>query len=157
MSHAVFTYGTLLSSRVLHALLGRVPSRADGTLYGYQRFPIRDACYPAVVRSVGGKNDVVQGKLLLNVTARELALLDAFEDPAYDRALVAVQRTNGDCVQARLWARPDSNRGDLVLDKDWGFEQFLTEDEDWMVARCFEWVATHRENNVEQIPLPNRP
>lgn len=142
MAHVVFTYGTLLSERVLLAVLGRVPERADGTLRGYQRTPIRDACYPAVIRAE--KDTVVQGKILLGISTEELITLDAFEDSAYERVMVDVRNANGENIQARLWARPDDNQRDLILDADWDFGKFELEDEDWYIADCTQWASKHR-------------
>lgn len=146
MAHAVFTYGTLLSERVLLAVLGRVPERADGTLRGYQRTPIRDACYPAVLRT--GSDTLVQGKILLGLSAEELMTLDTFEDPAYDRVMVDVEKANGEKIHARLWARSEDNQSDLILDENWDFDKFEIEDEDWYVTACTYWASTHRERSA---------
>lgn len=150
MGHVVFTYGSLLSERVLHAVLGRVPERMSAKIYGYCRRPIRDRCYPAVV--CGSSSDIVKGKILIGIAAAELVLLDAFEDAAYDRVTVTVEKEDGGTIQARLWARPQNNTSDLVVDKDWDENRFRNEDEDWYVQQCKEWVAAYNASSENKFP-----
>lgn len=142
MIHAVFTYGTLMSPRILHTLLSRVPPRQDATLPSFARFPIRGAVYPAVIRC---ESSAVRGKLLLDLTDAELALLDAYEDPAYERIVAPVQTEEGRTVQARVWARAEGNSDDLIAGTEWDFEKFVTEHEKWSVERCVVWAARYKE------------
>lgn len=139
----MFTYGTLLSERVLKTLLGRVPERESAKLYGYSRCPIQDQCYPAVIPA--DRTSIVRGKILLGVTAEELVLLDEFEDSAYDRLVVSAEKDDGTFVQVRLWSRPVNNRDDLLLEQDWNEEHFRKFYEDWYVERCMDWASWYHD------------
>lgn len=138
-----FTYGTLLSEKVLIVLLGTVPPRTEAVLSGYSRHPITGRCYPAVIRS--SPSSSVRGKLL-TLSAEQLCILDNFEDPAYDRRVVQVETPNGEKVNARIWARPDHNRQDLIETCDWNYERFFAEDHDWYLQICTEWRANFRKS-----------
>lgn len=139
VAFVAFTYGTLLSEKVLLAILGRVPQRIDAKLSGYSRAPIRGQCYPAVFKADG--SSFVKGKLLLELSEKELLTLDDFEDPAYDRATVEVETVDGKRSNVRLWARPDGHVTDLIRERDWDFEQFKAEHEGNYVERCQQWAA----------------
>ena len=84
----VFVYGSLRSTEVLHALLQRTPICAKGSLASpaYKRVCVRDAPYPAVIRSSATTTSggIVDGLLLRDITPNELELFDAFEDE-YER------------------------------------------------------------------------
>lgn len=45
----VFVYGTLQFPEVLHALIGRVPRSAQGTIRGHQRYAIRGQVFPGTI------------------------------------------------------------------------------------------------------------
>lgn len=142
--HVVFTYGTLLSEQVLHAVLGRVPERMNCKLQGYIRRPIHDQCYPAVTKAT--ELDVVHGKVLLRITPIELALLDKFEDPAYERVLETVTAESGKEFTASVWTRPLTDVHDIIFDSDWDEAHFRDMHQDWYVQRCLEWACIHRLN-----------
>lgn len=136
---AVFTYGSLLNQRVVRAVLGRVPVRKDATLRGYTRHSIKGKCYPAIVAN-GSSDAVVHGKILLDVTPEELAKLDRFEDPEYERAseMVSVPEDGDKLVSSRVWVRSEANQADL--EGSWDYDKFVREDLDWYVEKCRAWA-----------------
>lgn len=140
MTIPVFTYGTLMSEQVLTTILGRVPQRVDAKLHDFARHPICGQCYPAVVPSVGTQ---VNGKLLLQLSAPELVLLEAFEDPAYERCFSDVTLSNGLTICARVWARSSNNIDDLDCTVDWSFDRFLQNHEERYVSRCATWIREY--------------
>lgn len=95
----LFIYGSLMSERVLSALLHRVPQVQPALLRGFHRFRIRDRPYPAIApvaadfsasddSVVGGE---VPGLVLCGLSPEEHALLDYFEDDEYVKQQVQVQ------------------------------------------------------------------
>lgn len=152
--HIVFTYGTLMSERVLRAVLGRVPKRVAAQLYGYERHPICDQCYPVVVR-VQDQNKVVNGKILLDISTKELTILDSFEDPTYERRLENIRCLNESKIQARVWARSNYETADLVLNEDWNFEHFVSQNENEYVQRCTSWANEYYVKTKDQTSKEN--
>lgn len=140
--HIVFTYGTLLFEQVLQAVLGRVPERVNCKLVGYIRRPIHDQCYPVVLKAT--PENVVRGKALLGITPIELALLDKFEDPAYERLLETVHAEPGEHFIARVWTRPLTDIKDIIFDREWDEAHFRYAHQDWYVQQCLEWACIHR-------------
>jgi gamma-glutamylcyclotransferase (GGCT)/AIG2-like uncharacterized protein YtfP len=98
-SELLFIYGSLMSERVLSALLHRVPRVQPAILSGYHRFRIRERPYPAIApvpadfsasngSPPGGE---VAGLVLCGLSAEEHALLDYFEDDEYTKQTVEVR------------------------------------------------------------------
>ena len=115
----VFTYGSLMFDAVWDRVVrGRYRS-TPATLHGYRRFAVRGQTYPAVVAEPGG---VVDGRLWLDVSAADLARLDAFEE-GYVRDDVDVL-AGGSPVRAPVYAFDDRSR---VEDRDWDPERFARE------------------------------
>eukprot|EP00850_Spirogloea_muscicola_P016897 SM000141S00841 [mRNA] locus=s141:70416:72518:+ [translate_table: standard] len=85
-STAVFVYGTLLADEVV-ALLGRVPAAAPARVAGFHRYAVHDRLYPGVSPLAGSE---VVGKVLLDISPKEQAILDEFEDVEYVRQAVGV-------------------------------------------------------------------
>ena len=139
----VFCYGTLLCPEVLDAVLGRVPEAIPANLPGYGRRAISGRCYPAVVAS---PSERVDGRVLLDLRPVELAVLDRFEDPAYDRAVVHVELEPPlGVLRARVYARPCGDQADLV--GNWSLEQFRASSAfDPYVAACRRFGERHRED-----------
>lgn len=94
----LFIYGSLMSSKVLEALIHRTPQIQPAVLRGFHRFRIRERPYPAIApvppdfspgeaSSAGG---LVNGLLLCGLSVEEHALLDYFEDNEYVKQTVEV-------------------------------------------------------------------
>ena len=98
-SELLFIYGSLMSERVLTALLQRVPTTQPAILCGFHRFRIRDRPYPAIAavpdnfQADGGgpPGGEVAGLVLCGLSAEEHALLDYFEDTEYTKQQVEVR------------------------------------------------------------------
>lgn len=132
----VMSYGTLMSEKVLEAVLGRVPSWTPGTVTGYARVCLGNGrCYPGVLPRNGA---TVTGRVLRDVTASELARLDRFEGDEYHAIVQDVVLQDGTKVMARMWALADM---DGVIDQEWNFDKFLAENEHWYVDMCRSWAA----------------
>ena len=125
----VFVYGSLRSTDVLHAILQRTPICAKGSLASpaYKRVCVRDAPYPAVIRSSATTTSggIVDGLLLRDITPNELELFDAFEDE-YERIQVDVQIATTSTTETAfmyLWNQPTSE----LVDTPWDFEAFTSD------------------------------
>jgi gamma-glutamylcyclotransferase (GGCT)/AIG2-like uncharacterized protein YtfP len=91
----LFVYGTLRDPDVLDALLGRTlpaSERVDATAPGFHAVHYPQRVYPALIAAPGGNTP---GLLLHNLTANELAILDAFEGDEYRRATITVLTPSG--------------------------------------------------------------
>ena len=119
----VFAYGSLMSESVLQVLLQRLPRMRPAVLRGYRRYMLVDRCYPAVVPRL--PSDAVCGVLLCELTSEEVAVLNAFEDPAYERRFVPVWLTDAPCpssVEALAYVRASDT--EAVLLGDWSLGDF---------------------------------
>eukprot|EP01117_Protostelium_nocturnum_P004185 TRINITY_DN15492_c0_g1_i1.p1 TRINITY_DN15492_c0_g1~~TRINITY_DN15492_c0_g1_i1.p1 ORF type:complete len:153 (-),score=51.34 TRINITY_DN15492_c0_g1_i1:40-474(-) len=119
----VFVYGSLMSTRVLEILLGRVPKIVPGTLKEHHRYSIKNRAYPAAFPSKGSS---IEGKLLMGISAREKKILDDFEDVEYDCVPVKVHlKEEKEEIDATVYLY----RSDLfdTLHGKWDFEVFERE------------------------------
>jgi hypothetical protein len=71
---AVFVYGTLMADEVVRLLLKRVPPSKPATLAGHRRHAVKGQVFPAIVPAPAPAS--VRGKVLLQLTPRELEILD---------------------------------------------------------------------------------
>lgn len=118
-TNPLFVYGTLMVPEVLTALLGRVPQIKAATLEGYRRFSVPGERYPAIVSAARSR---VRGRLLVGLTASELAQLDAYEGDAYVRTEVALL-VDGEVTPAAcyVWRDPEVA---LASHDDWDVQAF---------------------------------
>jgi gamma-glutamylcyclotransferase (GGCT)/AIG2-like uncharacterized protein YtfP len=91
----VFVYGSLMSTRVLQALLQRVPAMRPAVLPGFTRYRIRDEVFPAILPSTTQDASVV-GVVLVGLNAREREILDFYEDDGYVKQLHSVVLVTND-------------------------------------------------------------
>lgn len=83
----VFTYGSLMFDAVWCRVVRGHYRSEPCEIEGYQRFAIRSESYPAMVRMAGVR---LAGRLWLDVLPDDLARLDRFEGPEYQRIEIAV-------------------------------------------------------------------
>lgn len=82
MAPPTFVYGSLMWSRVLESLLGRVPvARAAILETGYKRCCVPGEPYPGLV--CAEQTGATHGLVLTDLVDAERAILDAFEGDAY--------------------------------------------------------------------------
>jgi gamma-glutamylcyclotransferase (GGCT)/AIG2-like uncharacterized protein YtfP len=87
MARSVFTYGSLMFERVWRQVVSGRYDRRPAILHGFRRQRVRSAAYPCLRP---GEGHSVAGILYLDVTAADLATLDAFEGEDYRRIPVHV-------------------------------------------------------------------
>ncbi|XP_047338507.1 AIG2-like protein D [Impatiens glandulifera] len=140
--HRVFVYGSLLADDVVRVLLHRIPHSSPAILNGYHRFSIKGRVYPAIIPV---ENKQVAGKVLLDLTNRELDILDAFEDFEYERHTVEVSLADK-FEKLQTYAYVWANREDPYLYGSWDFE---------------EWTKVHKDDFMkmssgfmEELELP---
>lgn len=121
----LFAYGTLQFDAVLEALIGRIPQQVAASAPGWRAASLEGRVYPGLVAAPGS---VAPGVLFIDLSRREWAILDAFEDDRYDLHEVTV--ASGGRGLAYIW--PDGE----VLDGDWNAEQFRTSHLEEYAARC---------------------
>ncbi|MGH3903652.1 MAG: gamma-glutamylcyclotransferase family protein [Pseudonocardiaceae bacterium] len=75
----LFVYGTLVIDQVIRALIDRVPTHEPVIAQGWRVAQLPDRLYPGLVPD----RCQAPGRLYTDLTTREWATLDAFEDPTY--------------------------------------------------------------------------
>ena len=102
-ANALFVYGTLLDPEVRTRLLGRPVEIAPARLAGYARGQKR---YFFVIRREGA---TTQGAILLHLTARDLQILDEYEElpSLYTRERVKVLDGNGNEIECWTYLPTD--------------------------------------------------
>ena len=119
----VFAYGSLMSESVLQVLLQRLPTMRPAVLRGFRRYKLDGRSYPAVAPHL--PSDAVCGVLLCNLSAAEVATLNAFEDPVYERRLVPVWLTDipsSSAVEALAYVQAN-DEGPMLI-RDWSLGEF---------------------------------
>ena len=141
-----------MSLEVLQVLLNRVPEVRPAVLRGYRRYRLVDRCYPAVVAR--GPSDAVCGRLLCNLSDAEVALLNAFEDDAYDRLFVPVWPTDEArpaMVKALAYVRPNDREAELV--SSWSLDAFESSaDYQPYLDACRKFVGRYRDGEDASLP-----
>ncbi|KAF6001992.1 hypothetical protein F1559_002841 [Cyanidiococcus yangmingshanensis] len=143
----VFSYGTLQSAKVLESILGRVPQSIPAALYGYQIYGVCGESYPAIAavsNAFDTSSGPVAGKLLVGLSAEELALLDAYEGPQY-RKLVAPVHLAPAGISAEayvyVWCASASDLVDLP-DGRWDIHHWIQCYEGAFCTENAEWISS---------------
>ncbi len=92
---SIFAYGTLMYPEVISIILGRPVASGglcDAILGGYRRVAVPGRVYPTGIPSAAHQ---IQGKLIQNLTAAEVGLLDLYEESFYVRTPVFVLTDGG--------------------------------------------------------------
>eukprot|EP00877_Chromochloris_zofingiensis_P003464 jgi/Chrzof1/13118/Cz07g20160.t1 len=118
-----FVYGTLLADEVVSLLIQRVPQTKPATLKGFSRHSVKRKVYPAIVPS---ENSVVHGKVLLNLSDKELDILDVYESDEYYRAPVKPLLEDGSEIDADVYILEDEYRHKLGS-KEWCYDEWRTQ------------------------------
>lgn len=120
--HRLFVYGTLQHPPLIEHLIGRRPALRPATLVGWRAARLRGRVYPGLLPGGAASGHV------LDVDDGELAVLEAFEGPQYQR--IAVRVAVGDAeVDADAW-RLREEHAHLADDDDWDLDAFTTHDAD---------------------------
>ena len=121
---SVFTYGTLQTQEVMRLVTGKEFNSIPATLSGYQRFKFKDKSYPGVIEN---SRCTIEGTLYTGIDSNALALLDAFEDIAYDRCLLDVTISEDQTEKAFVYTVKDEYKK-YLSDEEWNKEEFEKSD-----------------------------
>lgn len=117
----LFVYGTLLCPKIMEQVSGLSLPATPATLSGFQRLPVRDEPYPALIPKRG---QTTSGSVYSGITPAAWRRLDDFEGIYYERQLVTVQLVAGESRMAFTYVlRPGYMH--LLAAGDWDFDQFL--------------------------------
>jgi gamma-glutamylcyclotransferase (GGCT)/AIG2-like uncharacterized protein YtfP len=106
MTMCIFTYGSLMFPRVwLRVVRGSYRSE-PAVAHGFARFAIAGETYPGMVPRDG---ESVAGVLYYDVSAPDIAALDAFEGEEYRRVAISVRTALGADLEVGtyLYLRPE--------------------------------------------------
>ena len=120
MADRLFAYGTLLAPELLRAVLGRALTGTPSVLFGYARFRVRRAAYPAIVGQAGA---TTRGELFTGIQTLEWNALDDFESSLYERRAVQVRLPDESTIEAHTFVIADPFRHRLT-DEPWDLENF---------------------------------
>lgn len=118
MNGNIFTYGSLMFDEVWRQVVNGRYRSAAATLHHHQRHALTGLSYPGVVAAPGAQ---VAGRLYLDVSAADIARLDAFEGAEYRRDALQVMLADGEAVSAWTYLWLDSQR---LSGQPWQSEAF---------------------------------
>ena len=124
MTGNIFTYGSLMFDEVWRQVVSGRYRSEPARLEHHQRHALTGLSYPGVVPAPGVE---VAGRLYLDVSADDMARLDAFEGAEYRRDALQVLRSNGELVSAwtYLWLDPQRLSGQPWRSEAFGLREFL--------------------------------
>jgi len=114
-------YGTLISEKVLLAIIGRVPKQAKATVTGYKRYALKNRSYPMMVRT-GDDQDLVQGKVIMDISPRECTILDHYETKEYQRVIASAELEGGEKHEVFTYIAALNMESEF--NGEWNYEQF---------------------------------
>jgi len=127
----LFVYGTLVLDVVVATLMDRVPSSEVTSAPGWRAARLPGLPYPGLVADDAAD---APGRVYTDLSDDEWAILDAFENPTYDVAVVELR--SGRCGLAYVW--PDES-----LPATWTVESLAGEGLQSYLERCASWRTRH--------------
>lgn len=128
----IFTYGTLMASEVMEALLGRRPPACPALLEGHTRYALRGRAYPGLVDEAGART---RGVLYGGLDAASVALIDHYESNLYERRHVRVRAAAGAELEAEAYVLRASQRH-VLSGESWDLARFRAEHLAETVRHC---------------------
>ncbi|KXZ48720.1 hypothetical protein GPECTOR_25g302 [Gonium pectorale] len=125
-----FVYGTLMADEVVRLLIKRVPASKPAVLKGYTRYKVKGQVFPAIVPS---KDARVEGKVLLDLSDKELHVLDVYEAEEYYRATVTPVLEDGTELTADVYVWKDQYSHNLNPEP-WSYDE-------WREKHLSAWVS----------------
>ena len=124
MTGNIFTYGSLMFDEVWRQVVSGRYRSEPATLHHHQRHALTGLSYPGVVASAGVQ---VAGRLYFDVSAADIARLDAFEGDEYRRDALPVLLASGETVSAWTYVWLDHGRLEdaLWLSEAFRLREFL--------------------------------
>jgi gamma-glutamylcyclotransferase (GGCT)/AIG2-like uncharacterized protein YtfP len=126
----LYTYGTLQLPQIMSQIVGRPVLGRPARLSGFARYCIRDRVYPAIVESPGSE---VGGVVYEGLAGEELARLDDYEGPIYERRTVEIE-VAGACLSAATYVLRPEHRARLSREP-WDLAHFEREHLESYLAR----------------------
>lgn len=119
----IFTYGSLMFEPVWARVVSGRYESCPATLYGYQRFAVKEEEYPVAVPA--SPESSISGVLYLNVNPQDMQKLDDFEGEYYLRLQVPVTTDAGERLEANVYIlRPQYQH--IAAPNEWDVEHFRT-------------------------------
>lgn len=124
MTFHVFTYGSLMFPQVWQRVVRGSYRFAPAAISGFARLEIVGETYPGMVARAGA---AVQGVLYFDITAADIAALDAFEGVEYRRDTVDVSLASGQSLKADtyLYLLPEKLSESPWLPENFQMERFI--------------------------------
>ena len=116
----LFTYGSLMSSDIMHHVAGCMAESAPAVLKNFQRSKIRGEEYPGIVGHPGAE---VAGILYRDLPPEAMERLDSFEGAQYSRQEVQLVTDTGSCLAMAYVIKPEYSH--LLTEEPWSYADFL--------------------------------
>ena len=123
----IFVYGTLMFPEIREIVGGRAFSTEPATVEGFCVFRVKNATFPGLLRTPGS---VAEGQILKEISEKELARFDAYEDCFYVRSTVHAKSESGEIIECEVYEVPENIAGEILSSDRWTvdwFEQHRTE------------------------------
>lgn len=120
MKKHLFAYGSLMFPAVRHRLISPRHATQEATLQDHQRFRIIRETYPGLIPQQGQQ---VEGLLILDLTIKDLIVLDRFEGKFYTRKTVTVIGSDGSAREAETYLFRKQYQHKLS-EQEWDAKQF---------------------------------
>ena len=125
IQYSVFFYGTLRSSQVREAVLGKdigTKMMDTATLKKYKVFKVKDAHYP-LIKYTNNKKDIVYGIIAKKLSYNQIITLDKFEGKNYFRQFIKV-KANNNILDAQIY----SPKANLISSEPWDYDDWYKND-----------------------------
>jgi gamma-glutamylcyclotransferase (GGCT)/AIG2-like uncharacterized protein YtfP len=118
MNSHIFTYGSLMFAQIWQRVVRGTYRSAPAVLKDHARFEVAGQTYPGMVACPGA---AVRGLVYFDVDHADIALLDAFEGPAYRRDILNAELEDGSAIKINAYIHIDKSG---LSDAPWDPEQF---------------------------------
>ncbi len=118
----LFAYGTLMFPEIWERVVGGEFRHVPATVHGFSVYRAAGQLFPVMVAA--GENDSVAGIVVYDLTAADLATLDAYESDIYERINVSAMLADGRVARAQAYLLPAEMRH-LASREAWTADWFL--------------------------------
>jgi hypothetical protein len=119
----VFCYGSMMFREVWDAVVGKEYLHIPAVLSGFSRRKVSGQPYPCVIESAA--DNMVYGKLYLDVECRDVRLIDTYEGDSYKRIIEQCRTIEGSTINAYVYVFREEWRH-LVENSPWDPAEFST-------------------------------
>lgn len=145
--NTLFVYGSLMLEPVLETLLGRIPENIPGKATNWQRLAWPKKPYPILIQKKGHETG---GKLLTNLTEKEIETLDHFEHPLYNKTQITITTNKNETLQTTAYTIKNHTAEQIGARTPWNIN-ILLENLDTYLQNCKEFKNRYENQNTSRV------